>query len=327
MSYIYIAGRGRSGSTILDIILGNSSEIESVGEMIAGLSRVDREVCSCGAAVLECPFWLQVRQGLMSVGLDLTDVGGMLRPGIAGIWRNWRGRADGSTMKRVRFTRAILAAIEASVGKRHLLDSGKAPGHALLLLQHLPDARIIHLVRDPRNVLRSHLDKIQRGRHSAIMDRYGIVGRSPWLFLLWQAASWTFSNLTCEAMARAYSRRVVRVRFEDLCANPSNELGRLGRELGMDLTEPIRKIVGGEELEVGHNVGGNQIRQGRVRFSPDSLGSRPSLPMSIKIATMLLCGPLMLWYGYLPNLGRSHRRRGPESSFGAPRSSPSVRRS
>lgn len=31
---IYVTGKGHSGSTLLDLILGNHSQIESVGELI-----------------------------------------------------------------------------------------------------------------------------------------------------------------------------------------------------------------------------------------------------------------------------------------------------
>lgn len=40
-------GRGHSGSTVLDTILGNSYEIESVGEFVAGCVSYNRS-CSCG---------------------------------------------------------------------------------------------------------------------------------------------------------------------------------------------------------------------------------------------------------------------------------------
>jgi hypothetical protein len=32
--YIYIVGRPHSGSTILDIVLGNSSNIEGIGQLV-----------------------------------------------------------------------------------------------------------------------------------------------------------------------------------------------------------------------------------------------------------------------------------------------------
>jgi hypothetical protein len=46
--YLYIVGRGHSGSMILDILLGNSSQIESVGQLLSGMRGAGRE---CAVAV------------------------------------------------------------------------------------------------------------------------------------------------------------------------------------------------------------------------------------------------------------------------------------
>ncbi len=83
---LYITGAGRSGSTILDIVLGNHPDIESTGELsnlvrngwIGGESlkgierkRVRVPICTCGRrtdipdvedAAEACPFWSSVRR-------------------------------------------------------------------------------------------------------------------------------------------------------------------------------------------------------------------------------------------------------------------------
>ena len=58
---IYIAGSGRSGSTILERVLGAMPGFVNVGELIdlARRSR-DDERCGCGLAFNSCPFWLGV---------------------------------------------------------------------------------------------------------------------------------------------------------------------------------------------------------------------------------------------------------------------------
>src|SRR5918999_551571 len=81
-----ITGLGRSGSTILDVVLGNHPEIESVGEVmnlirtgwisqesLHGIpqKRLRRPICTCGKRLdvlyvdtpeEACPFWSGVRR-------------------------------------------------------------------------------------------------------------------------------------------------------------------------------------------------------------------------------------------------------------------------
>ena len=56
--YLYVMGRGHSGSTILGILLGGGAAIASVGEVVSGLGRyaLGTEICSCGSPMHECSF-------------------------------------------------------------------------------------------------------------------------------------------------------------------------------------------------------------------------------------------------------------------------------
>jgi hypothetical protein len=57
--YLYVMGRGHSGSTILDILLGGAAAVESVGELVSGLEWYEAGTrCACGAPMRECPYWV-----------------------------------------------------------------------------------------------------------------------------------------------------------------------------------------------------------------------------------------------------------------------------
>ena len=60
--YLYIVGRPHSGSTILDILLGNGREVQGIGQLVSGMGKPD-DLCACGCAIADCPFWRAVPGG------------------------------------------------------------------------------------------------------------------------------------------------------------------------------------------------------------------------------------------------------------------------
>jgi hypothetical protein len=58
---VFIASAGHSGSTLLDLLLGNHSGISSAGEMNRLTLHAADRVCACGATVIGCSFWNSVR--------------------------------------------------------------------------------------------------------------------------------------------------------------------------------------------------------------------------------------------------------------------------
>ena len=59
---LYIMGAGHSGSTVLDIILGNHPDILSVGELSNFVRRraINGKYCACGKPANTCQFWSNI---------------------------------------------------------------------------------------------------------------------------------------------------------------------------------------------------------------------------------------------------------------------------
>jgi hypothetical protein len=62
LKVLYIAGVGRSGSTLLERVLGAMPGAVNGGELNAIFSRVaaQNQRCGCGEPFSECPFWTAV---------------------------------------------------------------------------------------------------------------------------------------------------------------------------------------------------------------------------------------------------------------------------
>lgn len=304
---IYIMGRGHSGSTILDIILGNSARIESVGQLMTGL--LDEEhghVCSCGETMQDCSYWQKVREAF-----------GTVRKGSIEDWREaslalaqhahirnlpttFLARPGSPAMRRLAQTSDdVDQAIALATGKQHIVDSSKEPTRGMMLLRFSPEARVVYLVRDPRRLVASYYWRFKkRGGHFNFLRRDYYAPAMLLPFMLAAAASWSMGNLICEIARRFAPERTFRMRYEDLCDAPSAELGRLAKAFDLELDDLIGRIERGEPLAVGHNVGGNQIRNERVVVFSPSKGKEHAMPRWLDYLTLVCCWPLMLAYGY-----------------------------
>lgn len=75
IKYIYICSAGHSGSTLLDLLLGSHSQIESLGEIIQLSKNFSlNTLCTCGEPVQSCAVWRKVVYVLNEqLGINIFD--------------------------------------------------------------------------------------------------------------------------------------------------------------------------------------------------------------------------------------------------------------
>ncbi|MDH7486879.1 MAG: sulfotransferase [Anaerolineae bacterium] len=298
---LYIAGYGRSGSTVLDVLLGNHPAMFGAGELTNFFEEWLRGgLCSCGNLYPECVFWQEVMNHLHSV------IPGMNPSVAAQVTRRlestltWKRSLTGSNVSDRQFYGqlwgAMIAAIAQVSGKSIIVDSSKstrASARRALCLTRLCglDVKAIHLVRDPRatmwSLLRGSNVKLERGQPAALR---GGVARA--------LIGWGITNLSVHLQEIIHPQlKVYRLRYEDLVSDPVQELHKLGAFLDMDLGPVEELIVNGCALHPGHGVAGNRVRrQGPVRLKPDEAWKTLLPAYARKLAW--LTWPLAYRYGY-----------------------------
>jgi hypothetical protein len=129
------------------------------------------------------------------------------------------------------------------------------------------DVRVIHLVRDGREVLSSFAEKGSNWALEGYQEERSFpVERA--------LVGWILANSTAGLLGRSLGKeRYLRVRFEDLLKAPSLVLRRIGRFADLDMSSVAERVANDKPFAVGHNVGGNRIRHNqaiRLRCRPDA---------------------------------------------------------
>jgi hypothetical protein len=298
---IYIMGSGRSGSTVLNTVLGNHPEVGAFGEL-ANLVRsgwINNEYCSCGQKVNDCSFWSEVRQEWiartgreeLSYYVKLQDMFERFKS-----WPRLRLESCRPSKKfqlYLELTRSLFVALRKVSGKPVIVDSSKAPERAFAL-SFIPclDLRFIHLVRDGRAVIWSYQKAFQRAPQAGIQKDLFPV--SSWKTSL----NWALVNCSSALVSIRKPARAVVVRYEDLVKYPKDTLARIGKGTGLNLTELSCEVESNKPLFTGHTVAGNRLRMKKtIRLDADFQWCQ-MLSRRDKIVFLLLAGWLAKRYRY-----------------------------
>ncbi|WP_344139923.1 sulfotransferase [Luedemannella flava] len=299
-SVMYIGGWGRSGTTIIDNVLGAHDGVFSAGELFHLWQRglINGRRCGCGEPVRACALWREVLR--VAYGDNPPDPRQMV------VWQREVARARHTSRLLQRphplsdVTARLYRAIAEVTGARLIIDSSKVPSGAALLAS-MPGVTgyLLHVVRDPRAVAYSWQRPTRQLDlpRPALMRTHGPVDST---------SHWVFWNLLVERAARAFEARYLRVRYEDFAAAPADVIGLMLALAGMSpasdpFEEPHRVRLGGN-----HTVSGNpsRFRAGLVELRADEAW-RGELPGPSARAVTALAMPLLHRYGYPVRVDRA----------------------
>jgi hypothetical protein len=302
---LYIAGLGRSGSTIISNLLGQLDNVFSGGELSWIWSRgiLENEPCGCGKEFLECEVWKHIYEKKL-INLNTDEI-----KKISKTWQeSIRTRRLATYMLRssgwlsqqnvrnyLTALEQLYMAIASSTGCNFIIDASKSPAY-LFLLSQIPSIKlyILHLIRDPRAVAFSWQRKKLRPETGQYMIR---------LDHRYSALLWLIQNLFLEVMhlKMTDSGRYLRVRYEDFVKDPDGTIQNLSKTVPGFPSEGFQHSTI-QPIRVTHTVSGNPVRfqNGGFHIRVDDEWMT-SMKRSQKAIVSLITFPLLIRYGYLSN--------------------------
>jgi hypothetical protein len=281
--FVYILSASHSGSTLLTMLLNSHPEVATIGELSPGhMENLSWYLCSCGAPIRECAFWRYVTSAMVKNGIEfcLDDFGTrfsmpnsriatkllnplhrgpvleLLRDAGLRLFTRWPNRVTEIMHTNNNLVRVILDYYHAQV----FVDKGNRALRLKFLLSNPSfDVKVIHLIRDGRAVALTYMDPFAFADSEDENKRGGGGGgkrENERLAMAQAAYQWKRCNEEAEHVLASIKRqRRIEIRYEELCTDTENTLGRLFEFLGL---EPEKRIKDFRLVE--HHIIGNGMR-------------------------------------------------------------------
>jgi len=248
MQIKYIAGNGHSGSTLLDMMLGNGEFFFSGGELInIARESISGEYCSCGSTIGECRMWRKVMASWASSrSVSMAE------------YRKLRQRYElNETLPRLMLnmirpsrdflaycaaTQSLFESIQKVTNSQVVIDSSKSAAR-ILILKRFSNLTVYHLCRNFTGVMNS------LNRYSPRNLKEGIeadLHPTPPHRALMQ---WVLNNFLVSLLSIGVRRH--RVHYRQMVTESNATLRKLGDEF---------QVRAEQKYSADHMLAGNVIR-------------------------------------------------------------------
>jgi len=305
---LYIGGAGRSGSTLLDSMLGIVPGFISCGELRYIWERSFREnqLCGDGVPFREHPFWIEVVNEAFG-GFDQVDVDRAIYlqqqidrlryiPQYAmPVVRS--KQIDALLTEYSGYLKPLYEAIYKVSGCNVIVDSSKGAPYSYMLntITEL-DVYMVHFVRDSRAMAHSWKRKKRRPEihwQEEYMEQFKLKRST---------RNWSTNN-GFSALFRFVNPRYLFMRYEDFTADPHKALTDILAFVGEEDAD-ISFLEDGRRFQPVPqvSVAGNPMRFKRdeIVIRSDEEWRRKMTKRDQFVATLLTV-PLLVYFGYLPS--------------------------
>lgn len=260
---IYIASNGRSGSTLLDMLVGKHKNCWTLGEfqMLPTDYLWDTQPCGCGKKVSECEFWNHVVE--LNRKIITSGAIGKFRNFGAGKVIRWRelkelflnfirpidqaAAIDEYGKENYVVLNSLLEKIRISGDNiEYLVDASKDPYRLKWLGQSgYFDIMVLHIIKKPESFVFS-MTKNEKPSLKKLSRTLRFCIR------------WIVENILIETVTHKFvgKGKYLKIRYEDLATDPSRQTKIIFEFLGLDDFD----MEVGDFMHHNHAVSGNQMR-------------------------------------------------------------------
>ncbi|MGF1603315.1 MAG: sulfotransferase [Thermosynechococcaceae cyanobacterium] len=296
---LYIAGFERSGSTLVNRVLGQIDGFVAWGELrdIWEHGKIENRTCTCGSSFSKCDEWSAIydKQFEQDVGLTANEMLSLKRKTRAAVLLKSLDPLSVSTFSKVpkRYLEGLenlYRSIQKKTHSKVIVDSTKAAwyGYILSTLENI-DLYTVHIVRDPRGVCYSLQRRKSQGEPEC-----------QWYNPLHASLSWNLKNIGVERLLNRNPTRYLRMRYEDFVQAPEDSVRAIlslinEQESKLPFIQPSTVKMG-----VDHIISGSpssRSETGSVQLKTDNKWQQKISAID-KFVSGYATLPLLIKYGY-----------------------------
>jgi hypothetical protein len=225
---VYIAGYGRSGSTLLARILGSHQNIFAVGELINFLKLVDSEnsICSCGDKIQCCAFWSDVVKKFRKDFINTSELIEIQKKyeSFSSFYSHILDPSPYSRSIYKDLNQSLINSIYENLSNdiHYIIDSSKTSWSRFFRPYSLSKigslkVKVIHIIRDGRGCMWSNM----KGTDTGLL-KGEVLNQHASFPVFRTAVHWPFANLGAHIFQLSHSSEdYCRIRYEDLVEKPT----------------------------------------------------------------------------------------------------------
>lgn len=244
-------GAGRSGTTLLGIILGGNKGIFDAGELVR-FPELEGRPHGFGPNTENYNFWKLIT-AIFFKDTNFRDFVYLYKISRKIEYHthffvnyfNLRSNEIGTQYKH--YINSLFKAISDSINDHTIIDSSKYPGRALALNKYL-DAEIyyIYLIRDPRAVVNSFSKK------GLEQPSQNFIRATIYYFAI--------NLLSSLVLKKIKPSHLITIKYEDFIKEPITHLTRVESKFGFNLNQSKEKIKNNSVFSPGFIFEGNRLR-------------------------------------------------------------------